>query len=394
MWKSETIDEYVKMAIADILELKNTYEKVKKFESYGDRLSGCRIFLFDEECSNFDDSFKNCEFDIFGIYGVGDYAKTWILDSQHIANSQYICVGKTIDFDLNILTYLNKLMQGRKANINKEEFVNYLNYLKVNGFQCGVTTALMERATKQIDLNILVEMLSSFVMFDKMSLVDEKNVDSYLSPEDYIRIKQMYDMTLAQRNEEIFHFNILCCCVMKAFLIKEYDLDLNNDEKVDKFVEFCLNNLNCYLEKEIVLLSLYIIDDNSTKATFEKLKNKSNIINNILNITWDIFHIRLIENIMMLDNKGDKELIILSYFATADKGLIDAMKINPVKAVVFYNDIYIAYHSIRLNDVCKNHTLVREAIQSSSMREKKIKTVNFTHIRNQLEEEIRAHELK
>ena len=153
-------------------------------------------------------------------------------------------------------------------------------------------------------------------------------------------------------------------------------------------------NLNCYLEKEIVLLSLYIIDDNSTKVTFEKLKNKSNIINNILNITWDIFHIRLIENIMMLDNMRDKERIILSYFATADKGLIDAMKINPVKAVVLYNDIYIAYHSIRLNDVCKNHTLLREASQSSSMREKKIKIVDFTHIRNQLEEEIKAHELK
>ena len=58
---------------------------------------------------------------------------------------------------------------------------------------------------------------------------DEKNVDSYLSPEDYIRIKQMYDMTLAQRNEEIFHFNILCCCVMKAFLIKLLEKKLRRD---------------------------------------------------------------------------------------------------------------------------------------------------------------------
>ena len=44
-------------AVQDILESQNTYEKILKFKSYVDRMSNCRIFLFDEEFSNFDSFF-------------------------------------------------------------------------------------------------------------------------------------------------------------------------------------------------------------------------------------------------------------------------------------------------------------------------------------------------
>lgn len=67
-------------------------------------------------------------------------------------------VGKTIDFDLNILTYLNRVMIGRKVNINEVEFLNYLIFLKREGFQIGIATALMERMRTPVDLGILSEM--------------------------------------------------------------------------------------------------------------------------------------------------------------------------------------------------------------------------------------------
>ena len=56
---------------------------------------------------------------------------------------------------------------------------------------------------------------------------------------------------------------------MKAYLIKTYDNSKKN-KKVDMFIKYCLDVLNCYLEKEIVILSLYIMDDKKKK----KKKNK------------------------------------------------------------------------------------------------------------------------
>ena len=37
------------------------------------------------------------------------------------------------------------------------------------------------------------------------------------------------------------------------------------------FIKYCLDVLNCYLEKEIVILSLYIMDDNRTHRVFKKI---------------------------------------------------------------------------------------------------------------------------
>ena len=170
-----------------------------------------------------------------------------------------------------------------------------------------------------------------------------KNIeDINLSECDYKRVKELYDKSLEQIDDQIRQYDILCCCVMKAYLIKTFDKEQEKNKKVEKFIEYCLNEINCYSEKEIVVLSLYILDDYRTNRAFKKIKNNEDVIKNILNVTWDLYHIRLIEQIMLYDNLNKKDEIILSYFGTADKGLIDVMQINPAKAVVIMdNKIYI-----------------------------------------------------
>ena len=374
----------------DIIQSSNTIEKVEKFMAYKFLLSDCRIFLFDEKYSNFDESVKNKKIGTCGVFGIGDYTKTWILDSRYLSERSLVLVGKTIDFDLNIITYLNKIMTGRKINIDKNEFVKYLNYIKTKGFQIGITTALMERVRTKIDLNILSEMITSFVKLDNISIINENIENVYLSEKDYMRIKQIYDIALAQVNENLEQFDIICCCVMKAFLIKTYDNSSEKNKKVDIFIKYCIYVLNCYFEKEIVILSLYIMDDNRTHRVFKKIKNNTDVIKNILNVAWDLYHIRLVEQIMLRDNMKNTKQVVLSYFGTADNGIIDVMQINPVKAFVIVNDYPISFHQININDICKNQELLKSGYLNAGVRAKKIKELNFMQIRKQLETEILA----
>ena len=386
----QKMNENKKRAIMDIIQSSNTIEKVEKFMAYKFLLSDCRIFLFDEKYSNFDESVKNKKIGTCGVFGIGDYTKTWILDSRYLSERSLVLVGKTIDFDLNIITYLNKIMTGRKINIDKNEFVKYLNYIKTKGFQIGITTALMERVRTKIDLNILSEMITSFVKLDNISIINENIENVYLSEKDYMRIKQIYDIALAQVNENLEQFDIICCCVMKAFLIKTYDNSSEKNKKVDIFIKYCLDVLNCYLEKEIVILSLYIMDDTRTHRVFKKIKNNTDVIKNILNVAWDLYHIRLVEQIMLRDNMKNTKQVVLSYFGTADNGIIDVMQINPVKAFVIVNDYPISFHQININDICKNQELLKSGYLNAGVRAKKIKELNFMQIRKQLETEILA----
>ena len=72
----------------------------------------------------------------------------------------------------------------------------------------------------------------------------------------------------------------------------------------------------------------------------------------------------------------------------ADKGLIDVMQINPAKAVVIMdNKIYII-HQINIENVCKKQELLDNAYNNDYLREKKIKNINFSEMRKQLEFQI------
>lgn len=391
MLQQNELQDWRKRAIIDILESSNTLEKVMKFEMYRGVLGDCKIFLFDEETSNIDDSFKDYEIGKCGIYGLGDYTKTWIIDSRYSIDTRYIPFGKTLDFDLNIYTYLNKIMTGQNFNqgIDRLDIINYFNYVKANDFQIGIATALMERVTKPINSKILLEMLSSYVRYEKTICINEKYKKVRLNIFDYIRVLKLYKNVNKQIKEGNQQFDIICCCVMKAYLIKKYDMEMDSNKKVEKFINYCLRVLNCYLEKEIVLLALYIMDDDRTRETFKKLNKKSKIEEHILNVSWDIYHIRLIEQIMLYDNVGEKEGIILSYFATADKGLIDAMKINPLKAYVILNNYPIAFHCVRLGDICANEDILEESITMATIRKENVKITNYALIKKQLQEEIR-----
>lgn len=154
-------------AIMGIMQAPNLQQKEMIYESFEKLLKDCRIILFDQKCSNFGESFSNKKIGSCWIWGIGDYTQTWILG----LNDKFIKVGKTIDLDLNILTYINKLMIGRKINIDIDDFIEYLNYLKREKFQIGVTTALMERVKTNIDLNIFAEMIQSYVKLDNIMYV-------------------------------------------------------------------------------------------------------------------------------------------------------------------------------------------------------------------------------
>lgn len=77
---------------------------------------------------------------------------------------------------------------------------------------------------------------------------------------------------MKQIDDSIRQYDIICCCVMKAYFIKTFDEETDKNKKVEKFIEYCLNEINCYLEKEIIILSLYIQDDYRTNRAFKKIK--------------------------------------------------------------------------------------------------------------------------
>lgn len=91
---------------------------------------------------------------------------------------------------------------------------------------------------------------------------------------------------------------------------------------------------------------------------------------------------------MFLDNIKNRDLVILSYFATADNGIIDAMKINPIKAFAIIDDYSISIHQMNIENICNNKELLEDEYYKTNVRANKIKSINFSELRQKLEHEI------
>lgn len=383
------MDEELNYIIDSLINAESTREKNSIFENSFNRSDNVKIFLFDEEYSNIDDSFKNKDVNGYRIFGPTDYTKMWVLDSKHIGKiSRELKIGKVVHFDLNILTYLNKYINNYKQSVDISQFIEYLKYIKNNQFDYNISTAIMERSTSAISgdgKDIWSEIILSYVKFSNANFdTIEPNI-SLLSESEYGWAKKIYDSLLESEKHQFVQYTALCCLLLKAFLIKQ---DKKIENKLDALLQYSLDVLNVYLELETVLIHYYFESDNSIEKTFKKIQGYSKkTVDRILNTAWDIFHIRLMEFSLMIDNK-DKEEIFLSYFSSRDDAFNELAKINRIKMFVIYEGMSFAIRDKGIRDICTNKDLLYKIESETGKRKTNISKVDFENEKNKLINEI------
>src|SRR5690625_90893 len=367
----------LKIIISSLIEAENTYEQNKIFENNFSQSDNIKTFLFDEDRSNVPKSFKNRKINGYKIFGLADYTKLWVLDSKHIGRfSRELKIGKVVHFDLNILTYLNKYINNFKQNTNTSDFIEYLKFLKNNQFNYNISTAIMERSISPINTTskkIWSEIIISYVKFSNLKFDIFKPGELLLTEFEYRWAKEIYD-SLFGKEQELIEYKALSCLFLKAFLIKN-DKKIKN--KLDVLLQYSLDVLNVYFELESVLIYYYFNSDNATKKTFKKIEGYSKkTVTNILNTTWDIFHIRLMEKSLLYDNQNKND-IVLSYFSSRDGAYNELDKINPIKMFVIYDGQGFAIREKGINDVCSNEEILKKVEEEREMRRNNVNKVNL-----------------
>ncbi len=372
----------LKLGIIDnIFRTEKILDKVCLFELYKKELAPCKIYLFDVEQSSFGDEFKNISFGKNGIVGLTDYSKTWILSTEHDNAKRSFGVYKTIDFDLNVLTYLHRIISPRGAATGfvQADVEALMKYIKEKDFQVGMTTALIERVSKKLDLNIFAEMICSYVKYERYIEYGDDYHEYVMTEEDYNRAKLIYELGINSREnvKKLNSFYGLCCCIGKAMLLKNI-ANKTTEEKIIDLILYCEGTLSCIFEKEIVILSRYLSDDPMVSKQFEKLrKTKLGYDERIKNVAWDLYHIRLLEEMFLNDNSVMGRDEALPYYASADQGLLNSFRLNPLKGFVFLEgSISYPVNFLKLEDVCKNETVIQNVHDRLSTRLEECKSVD------------------
>lgn len=376
--------------IQELVKCETTIQKIEVFNKWN--LHECRVFLFDEEKSNFGNIGKSFSYGKFNLIGLGDYQKIWVIDKNTVnAKDNFLPVARIINYDLNIFTYIHDLYRGRNVP-DKENLIRFLHEIKSLRLTNNISTALMERYTTPINRELLAKMIESYVYFDSINFeVFQSNVPQTLKPDKYIWMKEIWeDAEYYLSNDEVIqHYEAVCCYILKAFILKNTK-NISTKARVAEFKRYCIEDLCVFLELEMALLILFLKNDSAVQEIFKKLQLKADkLIDKIHNTAWDIFHIRLLEQSTLLDCIENPDVIYLHYFATADSGLSEVLRANPIKMLVYYNEKVIPIRRYDANDFFTQDELDSYTTEEKiRLRAEKVQGIDFCSIKQRLSSEL------
>lgn len=310
---------------------------------------------FDFMDSSFNAYPARIDFGTYSICPLCDYSKTLILNSDCLTN-KIIDVKPVAVLDLNIISNINKAMRKQEYpnSVDGINLCKLMHYLMIHKFYFVLSPALGERAVKTGETKDYIQndMINNFLKY--INLNDKSNLkQNDMLSTDEIKYKQkLFDSSIKYRNECFMtgldrHYLSILCLVTKAFIIKFIDKPKN---PVQELYNYCLSTL-VYLDPEITSISMWLQNDNRANKIFKKLQPSSkDIIENIKNQSWDIYHLRLAESWFCYERGvASPDLIQLPYFVCRDNGLIQYFCLNPIiKFIVANGKIYpIRKYSIK-----------------------------------------------
>ena len=214
--------------------------------------------------------FKGFSVNNYSVFGVANYEHAFLLDKN---TNDGVMVGRVINLDLNIIQYLSQIINNKKIN-NENEFIQYLNTIKEYKMTPNMSIAVIERMSKlggNESEKIFSEQVLSYVKFLTLPIITkEKLQEDILLPEDkYKMAYKIMEMVNMSKGETIYHEIIaIQALIMKAFLLK-MDKKMSKKGKIQELINFCLLDLNVYIENELYLCALYLNDAPEVKRIFE-----------------------------------------------------------------------------------------------------------------------------
>lgn len=377
--------------IQEMINCETTIQKNEVFNRWN--LDECRVFLFDEEKSNFGNIGKSINYGKFNLIGLGDYQKFWVID-KNTSKKKYneIPVARIVNYDLNVFTYINDLYRGRNVP-DKENLIKFLKEIKHMHMTNNISTALIERYTTPVNSELLAKMIESYVYFDSVEFdMFQSNTLQSLELDKYIWMRKIMDDsdTYLNKVEVIQQYEATCCYILKAFILKNTKT-LSTEARITEFKRYCFEELCVFLDLEMTLLILFLKNDSSVQGIFKKLQlGAKNLIDKIHNTAWDIFHIRLLELSFLSDCMANKEAVYLHYFATADSGLAEVLRANPIKMLIYYSGKTIPVRRYSSLDYFTQNELDFYNTESKvRLRAEAVNSIDFRFVKKKLINELR-----
>lgn len=277
------------------------------------------------------------------------YLNNKINSDEVLKNVEDICKSQECSFDIMPYIIENYCKDINNLGINKETFEDIKNFETMFPFKN------YKEETNPISLEERIKKLTSFYQSKKF-----KTTSLYL-------YKEIYEV----------EYTYLLAIV---FIYLKY-IKLSSNHKLEKFYEFCNNYIKAFHPCSCNLAKLFY-ENNALKFFRHIQKNNKNIIQDIKNMAWDLFHLRFMEKSLGFSHT-DPEIIMIPIFISKDKGLNEIRKAYQVNCVFKNLKTRQCFFNYAINPITKN---TEKYFTNIDLMRKRMETDhNFKKLSNNIE---------
>lgn len=262
---------------------------------------------------------------------------------------------KLISLDLNILIDLGKLWNNTYSG-NSEDFFQFLEFIK-SEYEIDITSALHENSQKIIDFKNSkhrVKVKTELLAYKQLCKADISQIrklnDVHIDIDDKIDIdNQLSNLFSEKLIPEYKRLLVVQCLFLKAYILN-YNSSKEPKDKINDLINYSLCELKVFSDYELLLIYWYFQDKQVTRSAFRKMKPKkktlNELVNDICNTAWDIFHFRNLEDSFV--SSVVKNDLIATCFASRDKQYREFLNLNPILFIVIQDETYLPWRKFRL----------------------------------------------
>lgn len=267
------------------------------------------------------------------------------LQKKRISNFEYV---NCINLDTNVVSYMDNLFFTRNKNVNKNLYLFLRKLLENKKLDFTCAPYMIENCTKLDTPSILQGVkrsLNAFFTYKAFNNIEDFDAyfcgeSMYNYPNEIIKeaedcIAGMFNLKHGIDKKEIFLEQKAIHALFLQTIIINFASNKGIKFKASQLLDCFVNELGRFFEREMAICYFYLKKDERTKEFFRKIqKNSSDILNVIEGMSWDMYHIRQLENSMTMSEYSNVSFELHS-LATYDNGLKDMLAIYPIESISF-----------------------------------------------------------
>ncbi|MBC1400385.1 hypothetical protein HB836_02160 [Listeria booriae] len=321
-----------------------------------EKLPGAKFLIFDIGESQFQPICGEREFGKYSIVELGNYKNTIVLEKNAVIkrNNYILKVGQCVDLDSNVIGSWKNMVMYQK---NDSDLLDMLLFIKRMEKQVSCVPYLFESGANSFDIEkeVVYRNLLAFSILDGIdkSALEKKEfiTDSLAYGLADDRWNELIKLEEEIKAEPIDRYEFIYCLLLKAFYIK-HSSKKSMDHKILQLLNSINNELFSYWENEMILCYLFLKGDKSVEKFFGGVQvNAKDIFRKLKGMAWDLFHLRCIE-MHMAERNCEPSFTYLHSFCSADRGILDIVKLNPIIRMAFYNGNSIVLHEKNIFNTC------------------------------------------